>query len=97
MRAQTIVEQITREFNDRRDEAVYAALDKCGYSKEWFFDPNHMDRSSITLVTHPCDLNESLVYSVDGVNLFAVTTYMYFDPKELKVNISVNTTYFENK
>ena len=96
MRAQTIVDQITREFNDRRDEAVYAALERCGYSKEWFFDPNHMDRICITLITHPLDLNETLVYSVDGVNLFAVSTYMSFDPKELKVNISVNVTYFEN-
>jgi hypothetical protein len=83
------------EHSRQRDKAIYTALEQHGYSKEWFFDPAHMDRICITLITHPGDTNETLVYEVDGVRLFAVMSRIYFDPVEMKVNISVKVQHFE--
>lgn len=95
MRAETLTEQIIGEVRRQRDDAIYAALEQHGYSKEWFFAPEHMDRIGITLCTHPGDTNEVLLYEVDGVRLFAVTSRMYFDPRDMRVHISVDVQHFE--
>ena len=95
MRAESLVDQIIENVRNKRDEAIYAALEHHGYSKEWFFDPAHMDRISITLITHPGDINEILIYEVDGVRLFSVTTSMYFDPKDMRVYKTVKVQHFE--
>lgn len=95
MTPNALVDKIIGELNRQRNEAIYAALEHHGYSKEWFFDPNHMDRIEITCISHPGDINEALIYRVDGLSLFTVVSSVHYDSQESKVYISVNVTHFE--
>lgn len=93
-----VLENFFDNVRRRKDDMIWQALEKHGYSKEWCLDPNNNHRITIDCYAVCGETLERLVVKVDGIELFSVVTTLTIDMENMKSNIGISIVDFtENK
>ena len=82
----TVMAEIAREVAKHKDEIIFDAFEKCGYSREWIYDGKNFNR--IHVYGNEADRSKT-IWSVDGVPLFELIEKIKWDSLIMKPEITV--------
>lgn len=81
-----IVADSLREINVKKDDLLFAAFEKYGYSREWILNPENAKRIQVY-----GNVNDSTVtiWTVDYIPLFELIEKIEWEGLKAKFNISI--------